>query len=646
MYEINSEKHQTVLRAVQDAKPEDILPTTYETEGMLALCAGGVSKLLFGQDTPMYLSKMEVPACNITILQDEGMGEEDVKDKWKGGCVWVTAIGKYMNFLVGSCYLSEECLWDFAAQYRQGRAQYEWPGYWAILQCPFCAKLATPTTGGDKLFMIVQLAHQVKVDEPVQASRFIPRLCCQHCFNRNLMTTEEGDNTREAFLNYSILPTRCGGLLPKAYELGTRFEFSGLSSALGNCLAELTAKIFSKGTEFKGRISKSKTKANRGQPYSIMSPIVRPPCHRCGLVSSGCRSCSKCDQTFYCGRNCQVKDWKTHKPLCKPDVEVKAPKPSQVIKRTKSRDQEAQNCSNCPNSIQEGTPIMCIACGTFIVCGACATLPKFGGCNARLGSISYFCTSCQADRENANHPADLAIFLQRLLDKEPTGKHVKYARLMLAQMKLHDMPEITGTKKGVDAAREEYMWLANNLDYAPAQLAMASFYDPYAQCCWDGPILFHLLGNGIEESPFAPSREFAIAYYERSAEHEWSLALTTVGTMYKNGILFPQDLERASFHLEKAATLGDAKAAFNISMMYTQGHGVEPNYIKGLAFANKAANHGLFQAMFVLGQFGLQDPRLREDGRNWVAKLVEEKWEPPTPEMATVMGRLRRVYDI
>jgi len=39
------------------------------------------------------------------------------------------------------------------------------------------------------------------------------------------------------------------------------------------------------------------------------------PCPACGKIAT--TKCTACKQVYYCKRDCQKKDWKTHKPLCK-----------------------------------------------------------------------------------------------------------------------------------------------------------------------------------------------------------------------------------------------------------------------------------------------------------------------------------------
>jgi hypothetical protein len=39
-----------------------------------------------------------------------------------------------------------------------------------------------------------------------------------------------------------------------------------------------------------------------------------PKCANCGKIAT--QRCSKCKNQWYCSRECQVKQWKAHKPLC------------------------------------------------------------------------------------------------------------------------------------------------------------------------------------------------------------------------------------------------------------------------------------------------------------------------------------------
>lgn len=54
-----------------------------------------------------------------------------------------------------------------------------------------------------------------------------------------------------------------------------------------------------------------------GDLYSedYMADIIdKPICNKCG--KDAIKKCGRCKSVYYCSRECQVEDWKTHKPIC------------------------------------------------------------------------------------------------------------------------------------------------------------------------------------------------------------------------------------------------------------------------------------------------------------------------------------------
>ena len=45
-----------------------------------------------------------------------------------------------------------------------------------------------------------------------------------------------------------------------------------------------------------------------------------PKCEECGDPAT--QRCSKCKSAWYCSRDCQLRQWKKHKPICKMFAEV------------------------------------------------------------------------------------------------------------------------------------------------------------------------------------------------------------------------------------------------------------------------------------------------------------------------------------
>eukprot|EP01117_Protostelium_nocturnum_P002952 TRINITY_DN13887_c0_g1_i1.p1 TRINITY_DN13887_c0_g1~~TRINITY_DN13887_c0_g1_i1.p1 ORF type:complete len:197 (+),score=77.89 TRINITY_DN13887_c0_g1_i1:81-671(+) len=46
------------------------------------------------------------------------------------------------------------------------------------------------------------------------------------------------------------------------------------------------------------------------------SSVVEKECNKCGKKGLGLSKCSRCKLVFYCNRDCQSKDWATHKANC------------------------------------------------------------------------------------------------------------------------------------------------------------------------------------------------------------------------------------------------------------------------------------------------------------------------------------------
>ena len=51
----------------------------------------------------------------------------------------------------------------------------------------------------------------------------------------------------------------------------------------------------------------------------LLKDEIKYQSYSCGFCkkSNSVLKCSKCKLIYYCDRNCQVKDWKNHKLVCK-----------------------------------------------------------------------------------------------------------------------------------------------------------------------------------------------------------------------------------------------------------------------------------------------------------------------------------------
>lgn len=654
-------------------------PVTYETPGMLdeQLGGGGTSRsrLVCGRGTPFHLSSLELPACEATVLNDAGMGQANTTTNWAGGECLMLEFDESSGQSVRTCMFAGECqlvqmdIWDLAVQFRADAGKFPWPCCWSVLQCPFCAELAAPGDPKQTFMMIIQTLTQNVVTtvgrdrEVTTANRDLPRLCCKECFLGNLRNPsgwELGgypDMLRKGLPALHFGEDQPHALKPSisAYQLNALYSRSGIGGAVSKETIKALKQAVSRSGNFKAKVSKSRTKDNRDQAVVVMKSVQRKMCAACGVSSTKLSKCSGCKQVHFCGRACQERAWKSHKMMCKKLKKNPSLRSDVDLTRIPSETgsdlprKSSELCKRCQtNPDDEGCPAMCVQCGTFVVCGPCAVKPDMGGKNGFAPSPFFACAECQPkmERNLENLPGPM---LQRLLDERPEGPHVLYARLQLAQCKLNSYKRFTGIKQDVDAAKKEYLRLADGLGYSLAQFAMGSFHDPLCRSqgeIWDGPIDFGDIRQefGLPRSPFKPDRKKALEYYKKAVENDLTIAIQSVGTMYKNGENFPVNKPLAASMLEKAALRGDPRAMCNIGQMLMRGDGIPENRFAGIDWYTAAADQGIYSAMFMIAQLGMQIPLMREEGEKMMKKLDSEEWEPPNPDHAETWFMLRDIY--
>mmetsp|Transcript_1935 Transcript_1935/g.2846 ORF Transcript_1935/g.2846 Transcript_1935/m.2846 type:complete len:723 (+) Transcript_1935:180-2348(+) len=650
-----SEQYQSIVQAVQEGG----IPTFFETPGMIKL----ECRLLYGRDSPFRLGELDLPACDdALVLSDNDMGETDSRVNFSGGSMLVLEFKKVDDSedqirpplcccVLGECLLTPTDLWHLAVQFRQGSGNFSWPGYLSVLQCPFCTNLAVPhpTTS---YIMVEQSLMQITDQMGTVAGRDIPRLCCKECFLSNLVNdTEEELKGYPGMLQKSVPAFEfgpdsdsIGKPFQSAYSLHLLFVNNGLHGAVNATAFALPEELRDKSNTYKARISKSKTEENRGQ--TVITIKSRSVCSGCGITTKLPFSCAQCKQMHYCTRNCATKHWKTeHKKECgKENSSPRFPEPSPDLlqKSTKkTEDENTPKCKRCKKYAEDyDCPAMCIMCGEFIVCGPCSRSQAYGGINAMTAAPFYGCKRCtHRNKIDENSEISPGAQLRRLLNKRPEGPHVLHARLMLAQCMLNDFRELTGIEQDVAAAKKEYLWLANNMDYAPAQFAMASFYDPEPGNFWDGPVnissVWEAYGvSSPRSSPFKSNATKAREYYNRAVDNGFTMAIQTVGTLYKNGgSAFSVNKKKASKLLQQAVNQGDPRAMCNLARMKMDGDGIPEDIMGGADLFRRAAHLGIYSAMFSFAQLGMQIPTLNAEGKKWAKELIDAEWEPPMPYM-------------
>jgi len=80
-----------------------------------------------------------------------------------------------------------------------------------------------------------------------------------------------------------------------------------------NIALELVKSVFAENS--KDRQEEMRALAEVYSGGAIDALLEDPKCSECG--SPATKRCSSCESDWYCGRKCQVKAWKRHKPLCK-----------------------------------------------------------------------------------------------------------------------------------------------------------------------------------------------------------------------------------------------------------------------------------------------------------------------------------------
>ena len=69
-----------------------------------------------------------------------------------------------------------------------------------------------------------------------------------------------------------------------------------------------------------------------------------PKCEECGDLAT--QRCSKCKTAWHCSRDCQLRQWKKHKPICKMFAEAKAKTEEAVQTQKESIRDKAEKQAN------------------------------------------------------------------------------------------------------------------------------------------------------------------------------------------------------------------------------------------------------------------------------------------------------------
>jgi TPR repeat protein len=150
---------------------------------------------------------------------------------------------------------------------------------------------------------------------------------------------------------------------------------------------------------------------------------------------------------------------------------------------------------------------------------------------------------------------------------------------------------------------------------------------------------------GLDEGVAAYQRgDYATALREwRSLTKQGNAkAQFNLGIMYSNGQGVPQDYAKALQWFRKAAEQGNAEAQRNLGVMYADGEGVPQDYAKAVKWYRTAAKQGQTGAQFNLGVMYRKGQGVEKDPAE-AALWFQRAAEAGLAEAQYTMGRMRHL---
>ena len=81
-----------------------------------------------------------------------------------------------------------------------------------------------------------------------------------------------------------------------------------------------------------------------------------PKCEECGAMAT--QRCSKCKMAWYCSRDCQLRQWKKHKPICAMFKEAKDHEASEKAAAANENSSAVGNQSKSKNKKGKKKPLI------------------------------------------------------------------------------------------------------------------------------------------------------------------------------------------------------------------------------------------------------------------------------------------------
>ena len=118
-----------------------------------------------------------------------------------------------------------------------------------------------------------------------------------------------------------------------------------------------------------------------------------------------------------------------------------------------------------------------------------------------------------------------------------------------------------------------------------------------------------------------------VDHWRKAAEQGDARAQFNLGVMYGNGRVVPQDAGQAVAWYRKAAEQRYAKAEYNLGVIYRDGQGVPQDYKQAVNWFRKAAEQGDASAQYNLGAMYAQGLGVAQDYKqavDWLRKAAEQ----------------------
>ncbi len=135
--------------------------------------------------------------------------------------------------------------------------------------------------------------------------------------------------------------------------------------------------------------------------------------------------------------------------------------------------------------------------------------------------------------------------------------------------------------------------------------------------------------DGVRKDP-----DKAVTWYRKAAEQNHPSALHNLGTMYRDGIGVPVDVETAAYLLGRAAEQGHPAAMHSLGWMFFEGTGVEKDESAAMALWRRAAQTGNANAMNAMGHALLYRKREKVEALAWF-RLAAKYGDRLAPQNAT-----------